>query len=167
MDRIIMRFSGDTFFITGGAGFIGSALIRHLLRHTDARVINIDKLTYASDLRSIESAEANPRYQFIRADICDGPKLRRLFELYLPNYVVNLAAESHVDRSIDAPAEFINTNIVGTFVLLQEALRHWQHLDSSRRARFRFQHISTDEVFGSLGPEGMFTELSPYSPNSP
>ena len=162
-----MRFRGVTFFVTGGAGFIGSAVIRHLLDETEAYVVNIDKLTYASNLSSIPQAANHPRYHFARVDICDGPELRRLFDDYSPHYVMNLAAESHVDRSIDGPAEFIQTNIVGTFTLLQEALRYWRGLDHAAQRRFRFHHISTDEVFGSLGPEGLFTENTPYAPNSP
>jgi dTDP-glucose 4,6-dehydratase len=162
-----MRFRGVTFFVTGGAGFIGSAVIRHLLDETEAYVVNIDKLTYASNLSSIPQAANHPRYHFARVDICDGPELRRLFDDYSPHYVMNLAAESHVDRSIDGPAEFIQTNIVGTFTLLQEALHYWRRLDRVAQQRFRFHHISTDEVYGSLGPEGLFTEITPYAPNSP
>ncbi len=123
-----MRFEDSTIFVTGGAGFIGSALIRHLLADTDARVVNIDKLTYASNLNSIPQPPSN-RYRLEQVDICDGPALHRLFEREKPRYVMNLAAESHVDRSIDGPSEFIQTNIVGTFTLLQEALRHWRGLD--------------------------------------
>ena len=161
-----MRFEGTTIFVTGGAGFIGSALIRHLLADTDARVVNIDKLTYASNLNSIPQSPSN-RYRFEQVDICDGPALHRLFERDRPRCVMNLAAESHVDRSIDGPAEFIQTNIVGTFTLLQEALRHWRGLDRGEQDRFRFLHVSTDEVYGSLGPSGLFTETTPYAPNSP
>jgi dTDP-glucose 4,6-dehydratase len=146
-----MRFKGSTIFVTGGAGFIGSAVVRHLLRDSHARVVNIDKLTYA----------------FEKQFICDGAGLRRLFEKYQPDAVMNLAAESHVDRSIDGPGEFIQTNIVGTFTILQEALRHWRTLSSERRKQFRFLHISTDEVFGSLGDDGFFTETTAYAPNSP
>ena len=162
-----MRFRGATFFVTGGAGFIGSAVIRHLLDETEAHVVNIDKLTYASNLNSIPQAASHPRYRFARVDICNGPELRRLFDDHSPQYVMNLAAESHVDRSIDGPAEFIQTNIVGTFTLLQEALRYWRSVDRDVQQRFRFHHISTDEVYGSLGPEGLFTEAAPYAPNSP
>jgi dTDP-glucose 4,6-dehydratase len=162
-----MRFRGTTVFVTGGAGFIGSAVIRHLLDATEANVVNIDKLTYASNLSSIPQAVNHPRYRFARVDICNAPELRRLFDKHAPQYVMNLAAESHVDRSIDGPAEFIETNIVGTFTLLQEALRHWRGLDQAAQRRFRFHHISTDEVYGSLGPEGVFTETTPYAPNSP
>jgi dTDP-glucose 4,6-dehydratase len=162
-----MPFANAVVFVTGGAGFIGSALIRHLLADTEAFVVNIDKLTYAANLDSIPGAASHPRYRFAQVDICDGPALRQLFERERPSYVMNLAAESHVDRSIDSPAEFIATNIVGTFTLLQEALRYWRGLDRTAQARFRFHHISTDEVYGSLGPQGLFTEATPYAPNSP
>lgn len=163
-----MRFRGHTIFVTGGAGFIGSAVVRHLLDDTEAFVLNIDKLTYASNLNSIPHAlKGDPRYGFAQVDICDAPALRALFERYQPHAVMNLAAESHVDRSIDGPAEFIQTNVVGTFTLLQETLRYWRLLGSERRASFRFLHVSTDEVFGSLGPDGVFTETSSYAPNSP
>lgn len=162
-----MRFEGSTIFVTGGAGFIGSAVVRHLLRDTHARVVNIDKLTYAANLESIPDAEANPRYAFEKQCICEAASLRKLFEKYQPVAVMNLAAESHVDRSIDGPGEFIQTNIVGTFTLLQEALRYWRVLSPDRRSQFRFLHISTDEVFGSLGKDGYFTETTSYSPNSP
>src|SRR5207248_243069 len=154
-------------FVTGGAGFIGSAVIRHLLDETEAFVVNIDKLTYAANLDSIPQAVGNSRYRFAQVDICNGPALRRLFEQYQPQYVMNLAAESHVDRSIDGPKEFIQTNIIGTFTLLQEALRHWRALDRAAQEHFRFHHISTDEVYGSLGHEGLFTETTSYAPNSP
>jgi dTDP-glucose 4,6-dehydratase len=162
-----MSFKGLTIFVTGGAGFIGSAVVRHLLAETGCFVVNIDKLTYASNLDSIPQAVGNPRYAFSKTDICDGPALRTLFDRYRPQAVMNLAAESHVDRSIDGPAEFIQTNIVGTFTLLQETLRYWRGLEPARRAAFRLLHISTDEVFGSLGPQGLFTETTPYAPNSP
>src|SRR5579872_7053080 len=162
-----MRFKGSTIFVTGGAGFIGSAVVRHLLRDTHARVVNIDKLTYAANLDSLPGAASNPYYAFERQCICEGPALRRLFEKYQPDAVMNLAAESHVDRSIDGPGDFIQTNIVGTFTLLQEALRHWRTLSPEKRAGFRFLHISTDEVFGSLGEDGFFTETTAYAPNSP
>jgi dTDP-glucose 4,6-dehydratase len=162
-----MRFKGSTIFVTGGAGFIGSAVVRHLLRDTHARVVNLDKLTYAANLASLPEADGNPHYAFEKQCICDGPSLRKLFEKYQPDAVMNLAAESHVDRSIDGPGEFIQTNIVGTFTLLQEALRYWRTLSADRRDRFRFLHISTDEVFGTLGDEGLFSEETAYAPNSP
>jgi dTDP-glucose 4,6-dehydratase len=162
-----MRFKGSTIFVTGGAGFIGSAVVRHLLRDSHARVVNIDKLTYAANLDSLSGAKENLNYSFEKQCICDGVGLRRLFEKYQPDAVMNLAAESHVDRSIDGPGEFIQTNIVGTFTILQEALRHWRTLSPEKRARFRFLHISTDEVFGSLGDDGFFTETTAYAPNSP
>jgi dTDP-glucose 4,6-dehydratase len=162
-----MRFKGSSIFVTGGAGFIGSAVIRHLLRDTHARVVNLDKLTYAANPGSLPGAEGNPHYTFERQCICEGPSLRKLFEKYQPDAVMNLAAESHVDRSIDGPGEFIQTNVVGTFTLLQEALRYWRTLSADRRAGFRLLHISTDEVFGTLGVEGLFTEETAYAPNSP
>lgn len=153
--------------VTGGAGFIGSALVRQLLAETDADVINVDKLTYAANLASLNGAEDNPRYRFERVDIGDANEIRRVFEEHQPDAVMHLAAESHVDRSIDGPAAFIQTNIVGTSVLLSAALEHWRSLDEDARGRFRFLHVSTDEVFGSLGPQGLFTEETPYCPNSP
>src|SRR5262245_32994513 len=162
-----MRFRGHTIFVTGGAGFIGSAVVRHLLDETNAFVVNVDKLTYAANLSSIPQAVGNPRYGFVQADIGDAPALRALFDRYQPDAIMNLAAESHVDRSIDGPAEFMHTNILGTFTLLQEALRHWRRMEPQRRALFRFLHVSTDEVYGSLGPEGKFTETTAYAPNSP
>jgi dTDP-glucose 4,6-dehydratase len=162
-----MRFRDAVVFVTGGAGFIGSAVVRHLLNDTEASVVNIDKLTYAANLDSIPQANGHPRYRFAQIDIGDGPALRRLFEQHRPQAVMNLAAESHVDRSIDAPAAFIETNVGGTFTLLQEALRHFRSLDRAAQGRFRFQHVSTDEVYGSLGPEGLFSETTPYAPNSP
>jgi dTDP-glucose 4,6-dehydratase len=162
-----MRFKGSTILVTGGAGFIGSAVVRHLLRDTEANVVNVDKLTYAANLDSLPGAVGHPRYAFAQACICDATEIRRLFEKYQPDAVMNLAAESHVDRSIDGPGEFIQTNIVGTFTMLQEALRHFRQLPPARRAHFRFLHISTDEVFGTLGDEGLFTETTAYAPNSP
>ncbi|OKO85501.1 dTDP-glucose 4,6-dehydratase [Bradyrhizobium sp. NAS80.1] len=162
-----MRFDKFTIFVTGGAGFIGSALIRHLLRDTQARVVNIDKLTYAANLDSLPCAKGHPRYAFEQQCICESEGLRNLFDKYQPDAVMNLAAESHVDRSIDGPGEFIQTNIVGTFTLLQEALRYWRAIPPRRRNTFRFLHISTDEVFGSLADDGYFTESTAYAPSSP
>ena len=162
-----MKFDGNTIFVTGGAGFIGSAVIRHLLDHTGARVVNIDKLTYAACLASIPQAPEHPRYAFAKVDICHGADLRALFDRHRPQAVMNLAAESHVDRSIDGPGEFIQTNIIGTFTLLQEALRYWSSLEAGQRAAFRFLHVSTDEVYGALGAQGLFTESTAYAPNSP
>jgi dTDP-glucose 4,6-dehydratase len=162
-----MRYDGTVVFVTGGAGFIGSAVIRHLLDHTAVFVVNIDKLTYASNLGSIPQATGHPRYAFAELDICNKNGLRALFECYRPSAVMNLAAESHVDRSIDGPGDFVQTNIVGTFTLLQESLHYWRTLMSRRSEAFRFLHISTDEVYGSLGASGLFTEASAYAPNSP
>ncbi len=162
-----MGLSGSTIFVTGGAGFIGSAVVRHLLDRTDAFVVNIDKLTYAANLSSIPQARGHQRYAFAKVDICNGAELRALFDRHRPDAVMNLAAESHVDRSIDGPGEFIQTNVFGTFTLLQEALRYWRTLEPARRDKFRLLHISTDEVFGTLGAEGMFTETTAYAPNSP
>jgi dTDP-glucose 4,6-dehydratase len=162
-----MRFEKLTIFVTGGAGFIGSAVIRHLLDDTAAFVVNIDKLTYAGNLSSIPQAGGHVRYVFHKVDICDSAALRQLFDQYAPGAVMNLAAESHVDRSIDGPGEFIRTNVIGTFTLLQEALRYWRALDIRRQAAFRLLHISTDEVYGSLAHDGCSTESAPYAPNSP
>ncbi|PNQ96581.1 dTDP-glucose 4,6-dehydratase (plasmid) [Azospirillum argentinense] len=153
--------------VTGGAGFIGSAVVRQLLAETDAFVVNVDKLTYAANLSSLPGAAENPRYAFEKVDICDGDALRRVFAEHRPDAVMHLAAESHVDRSIDGPGEFIQTNVVGTFRLLEAARGYWSSLPAEERAAFRFHHISTDEVFGTLGDEGFFTETTPYSPNSP
>ncbi len=156
-----------TLLITGGAGFIGSALIRTLLADSDYRIVNVDKLTYAASLDALEDATRNPRYAFVQADICDGPALERVFAEHRPDGVIHLAAESHVDRSIDGPAEFIQTNIVGTFRLLEVALAYWQQLPPAARSAFRFHHVSTDEVYGTLGASGLFTEDTAYAPNSP
>ena len=153
--------------VTGGAGFIGSAVCRHLDRSTDWSVVNLDKLTYAANLASLASIAASPRYRFVQGDIADRDSVRALFEEVRPDAVLNLAAESHVDRSIDAAADFIHTNIIGTFVLLEEARRFCDGLTPERREAFRFHHVSTDEVFGELGPTGKFTETTPYDPSSP
>ena len=153
--------------VTGGAGFIGSALCRHLIAETDSAVINVDKLTYAANPQSLAPVAGNPRYAFEKVDICDGAALRRVFERYRPDAVMHLAAESHVDRSIDGPAAFIETNVVGTCILLEAARDYWRALDPDHRAAFRFVHVSTDEVYGSLGANGRFCEETPYRPNSP
>ncbi len=154
--------------ITGGAGFIGSAVIRHIIKHTDDEVLNIDKLTYAGNLESLKEIEDSSRYQFKRIDICDAEDLESAFESFTPNLVMHLAAESHVDRSIDGPAEFINTNIVGTYTLLEVARKYWQGLNAEEKSAFRFHHISTDEVYGDLaGTTDLFTESTPYAPSSP
>jgi dTDP-glucose 4,6-dehydratase len=162
-----MRWADSTILVTGGAGFIGSAVVRHLLDDTEAFVVNIDKLTYASNLSSIPQASGNSRYAFAKVDICDGPNLWSVFERFKPVAIINLAAETHVDRSIDDPAVFIETNIVGTFTLLEQTLRYWRGLNSAKRATFRFLHVSTDEVYGSLKSPGLSTENTPYAPNSP
>jgi dTDP-glucose 4,6-dehydratase len=153
--------------VTGGAGFIGSALVRHLIANTAHEVVNLDKLTYASSLEALERAGADPRYRLEQADIADAEAVARIFATHQPDAVMHLAAESHVDRSIEGPAEFIQTNVVGTFRLLEAALEYWRGLPPARRAAFRFHHVSTDEVFGALGPSGLFTETTPYAPNSP
>lgn len=154
--------------VTGGAGFIGSAVIRHLINETEHHVLNVDKLTYAGNLESLISVSDHPRYQFTQTDICDHVSLTRLFLEFQPDIVMHLAAESHVDRSIDRPAEFINTNIVGTYTLLEVARKYWQNLSKIKKSRFKFHHISTDEVYGDLeGTTDLFTETTPYLPSSP
>ena len=153
--------------VTGGAGFIGSALVRRLIEHTDHEVLVFDKLTYAGLLSSLEPAAGSNRYTFVQADICDAEMVARTLQEFQPDVVAHLAAESHVDRSIDGPGEFVQTNLVGTFVMLNQALGYWRNLPEARKAAFRFHHISTDEVFGSLGEEGFFTETTPYDPRSP
>ena len=155
------------FLVTGGAGFIGSAVVRHLLGATDYAVLVVDKLTYAGNLDSLAPVKDHSHFKFVRADIADAAKMRDVFAQFQPNLVMHLAAESHVDRSIDGPAEFIQTNVFGTFVLLQQTLAYWRKLTSSQAERFRFHHVSTDEVFGSLGTDGYFHEGSAYRPNSP
>jgi dTDP-glucose 4,6-dehydratase len=153
--------------ITGGAGFIGSAVVRHLIRETDDRVCVVDKLTYAGNLVSLAPAANNPRYAFVRADVADAVRIEEIFASYRPDVVMHLAAESHVDRSIDGPAAFVQTNIVGTYTLLEAALSYWRGLPSQAQHDFRFHHISTDEVFGSLGVDGSFNEMTAYAPRSP
>lgn len=153
--------------VTGGAGFIGSAVIRQFINDTDASVVNVDKLTYAGNLQSLASVSDNPRYRFEKVDICDAAEVARVFREHQPDAVMHLAAESHVDRSISGPAAFIQTNIVGTYTLLEAAREYWNGLDGARKAAFRFHHISTDEVYGSLGETGFFTEETTYEPNSP
>jgi dTDP-glucose 4,6-dehydratase len=153
--------------VTGGAGFIGSNLVHYLLKNTDYRVINVDKLTYAGNLESLADVRDNPKYIFKQIDIVNYKKLSTVFNKYTPDIVIHLAAESHVDRSIDGPAQFIFTNVVGTYNLLEIAQKYWQTLNSPKKELFRFLHVSTDEVFGSLGPEGFFSEESVYHPNSP
>ena len=155
--------------VTGGAGFIGSAVVRHIINNTQDEVINLDKLTYAGNLESLASVSNNSRYTFEQVDICNKAELERVFHQYQPDAVMHLAAESHVDRSIDGPAAFIETNIVGTYTLLEVAKQYWRDLtDDAKRSAFRFHHISTDEVYGDLeGPEDLFTETTPYAPSSP
>lgn len=154
--------------VTGGAGFIGSAIIRQYIQETGTTVINVDKLTYAGNLESLGEARHHPRHRFERVDICDRRALERVFREHRPDAVMHLAAESHVDRSIDGPAEFIQTNIIGTYTLLEVARGYWSELDDDSKARFRFLHVSTDEVYGDLGPDDpAFTEQSPYAPSSP
>lgn len=171
----------NKIIVTGGAGFIGSALIRQMIAETSATIINVDKLTYAGNLQSLEKVASSPRYFFERADICDAAELARIFKKYQPDAVMHLAAESHVDRSIAGPTAFIETNIVGTYTLLEAARTYWGGLNAARhdavrhdavrhdavRQDFRFLHVSTDEVYGSLGKTGSFTEQTAYQPNSP
>jgi dTDP-glucose 4,6-dehydratase len=156
-----------TVLVTGGAGFIGSEVVRQYITETDLTVVNVDKLTYAGNLESLQAVADSSRYHFEPVDICDAAKVKRLFEQYQPDAIMHLAAESHVDRSIDGPAEFIHTNITGTYTLLEAARSHWNGLNDDAKQAFRFHHISTDEVYGSLGDEGMFTEETAYAPNSP
>jgi len=153
--------------ITGGAGFIGSALIRYLLRETDCSIVNVDCLTYAAAPGALAEAENSNRYRFYKTDICDRASVSQIFASEEPDLVMHLAAESHVDRSIDNPSAFMQTNIMGTYTVLETALRYWQDQSAERAENFRFHHISTDEVYGSLGADGLFTETTPYQPNSP
>jgi len=157
-----------TILVTGGAGFIGSAVIRHLINDTEHHVINVDKLTYAGNLESLISVNDNPRYAFEYVDICDAKEIKRVLEQHQPDIIMHLAAESHVDRSIDGPGEFIQTNIVGTYNLLEQARTYWTSLSPEKKAGFHFHHISTDEVYGDLeGTDDLFTETTPYGPSSP
>ena len=154
--------------ITGGAGFIGSAVIRHIINNTEHSVVNVDKLTYAGNLESLESIEDDARYAFEQVDICNAAEIKRVFNEHQPDIVMHLAAESHVDRSIDGPGEFIQTNIVGTYALLEEARDYWSNLDGDKKDNFKFHHVSTDEVYGDLeGTDDLFTEDTPYAPSSP
>jgi len=155
------------YLVTGGAGFIGSAVVRKLIAATDHQVLVVDKLTYAGNIDSLAHVTADPRFHFERVDIVDTLRMRQLFRDFAPDIVMHLAAESHVDRSIDGPGAFIQTNIVGTYALLQATLEYWRGLSESKKSHFRFHHISTDEVFGSLGGTGQFREDTPYRPNSP
>jgi dTDP-glucose 4,6-dehydratase len=153
--------------VTGGAGFIGSAVVRHFAGQSSVEVVNVDALTYAGNLDSLTAVAQAPNYTFVEADICDRNRLTRIFREHRPDAVMHLAAESHVDRSIDGSADFIRTNIQGTHTLLEVARSYWSELDKSHKERFRFHHVSTDEVYGELGDEGAFTEETPYAPNSP
>jgi len=158
----------NKLLITGGAGFIGSAVIRHIINNTRHSVVNVDKLTYAGNLESLESIENNDRYSFEQVDICNAAEMKRIFNKYQPDIVMHLAAESHVDRSIDGPGEFIQTNIVGTYILLEAARSYWSQLDTDKQQGFRFHHVSTDEVYGDLeSTDDLFTEETPYAPSSP
>ena len=154
--------------ITGGAGFIGSAVVRHVLENSDDSVVNLDKLTYAGNLESLEDVADNSRYFFEQVDICNKHEVARVFKEHMPDVVMHLAAESHVDRSIDSPSDFVETNIVGTYNMLEVARAYWTNLDEIEKRIFRFHHISTDEVFGDLeGEDDLFTEETPYAPSSP
>ena len=156
------------FLITGGAGFIGSAVIRHLINDLDVQVLNLDKLTYASNLNSLNTIHTSSRYHFVQADICDAPAVRKIFDDFKPSIVMHLAAESHVDRSIDGPFQFIQTNIFGTYTLLEVARDYWASLNGEDRSSFRFHHVSTDEVYGDLdGTDELFVETTSYNPSSP
>jgi dTDP-glucose 4,6-dehydratase len=153
--------------VTGGAGFIGSALVRYLVSEIGAEVLNVDKLTYAGNVASLKVIENAPNYRFLKADICDGQAMNEAFDSFRPDRVMHLAAESHVDRSITGAADFVQTNVMGTFVLLEAARRYWNGLEGDAKADFRFLHVSTDEVYGSLGDDGLFHEMTPYDPSSP
>ena len=156
-----------TIFITGGAGFIGSALVRYLINETDNVVVNFDKLTYAGNLESLKSVEYSERYHFVKGDICDRALVTETFNTFQPDFIMHLAAESHVDRSIDGPGEFIQTNVVGTYELLEASRSYYAELEEGKKHGFRFHHISTDEVYGDLGETGLFTEETSYEPSSP
>lgn len=153
--------------VTGGCGFIGSNLVRHLLTEASHSVLNVDKLTYAGNPHSLADLADSPRYHFFQTDICDGTAMTKLMVEFAPDWIMHLAAESHVDRSIDGPGEFVQTNVVGTFALLQAARAHFESLEGEAKQVFRFLHVSTDEVYGSLGAEGLFSESTPYDPHSP
>jgi len=156
------------FLVTGGAGFIGSAVVRHLINDTDHQVLNLDKLTYAGNLESLASVADSDSYQFVQADICDRLALDNIFDSFRPDIVMHLAAESHVDRSIDSPDDFVQTNVVGTYQLLEAARSYWSGLDKAKQQHFRFHHVSTDEVYGDLeGTDDLFKEETPYAPSSP
>ncbi len=163
----ILNFLFMTILVTGGAGFIGSALVNYLISETEHHVINVDKLTYAGHLISLENVANSKKYSFEKVDICDNFEIRRILNFYSPDIIMHLAAESHVDRSIDGSAEFIRTNILGTHSLLEETREYWKSIDSEKAKNFRFLHVSTDEVYGSLGETGYFTEKTPYDPRSP
>nr|WP_092074273.1 dTDP-glucose 4,6-dehydratase [Dendrosporobacter quercicolus]NSL49177.1 dTDP-glucose 4,6-dehydratase [Dendrosporobacter quercicolus DSM 1736]SDM86607.1 dTDP-glucose 4,6-dehydratase [Dendrosporobacter quercicolus] len=156
-----------SLIVTGGAGFIGSNFVRFILNNSDIHIVNLDRLTYAGNLDSLQSCESNSHYTFEKGDICDSGFVKNLLTEYQPDAIIHFAAESHVDRSIDGPATFIQTNINGSFNLLENAKQYWSSLEDTMKAQFRFIHISTDEVYGSLGPSGYFTEETPYAPNSP
>lgn len=162
-----MLSSSPKTLVTGGAGFIGSAMVRHLVQNTNHQILNLDALTYAGNLSSLAVVSGSNRYRFEQADICDGERVSALIDDFQPDIITHLAAESHVDRSIDGPSAFIQTNLVGTFSLLNAALSYWRGLSTDRQSAFRFHHISTDEVFGALGDEGFFTEDTAYDPRSP
>jgi dTDP-glucose 4,6-dehydratase len=166
--RVFARFSPMKILVTGGAGFIGSALVRHLIGETEHEVVNLDLLTYAGNLDSIACVENSPRYAFEQVDLCDRKSLKAVFAKHRPGAVIHLAAESHVDRSIDNPGAFVETNVMGTYSLLEESRSYWLSLEAAKKENFRFQHVSTDEVYGDLkGTNDLFTETTPYAPSSP
>lgn len=168
LDAIVAMFDASTrILVTGGAGFIGSAFVRAVITETAASIVNVDKLTYAGTLASVQAVADSPRYRFEHVDIRDGAALADIFHRHRPTAIIHFAAETHVDRSIDGPADFIQTNVVGTYMLLEIARQYWSELDAETKARFRFLHVSTDEVFGALGADGKFTGATPYRPNSP